>query len=505
VTAAAACAGALGTALLLPARSRWLLLAGLALLAAAEAGLTISFVEELGGVGEASVSLSAGLVAALAAIALALAGLAALLVRFPAAVLPLLLLTAPLRPPLDPDPASPLLVALRPDALVGYYLPLYAVLAASVLALGWRALRGERLRPIPRRLAYPAAALIALTALSLLWSQDRETGINDVLLYWLPSAALIAVVAHAPFPGWTPRALAWIAVGLGCVFAAVGIGQALAGEVFFSTPALADANATTDLFRVTSLFQDPSIYGRHLVVAMAVVLVALWLTRLRLATGTAVLVLLAAALVLTYSQSSMVALVAVALAIALAAGDRRARTLVAALVAAGALVVAGALVLAVASGSAADLTRNRSVLVLDTATVFANHPLVGVGVGGQPVATRDEAETGTSLGRSSSHTTPLTVAAELGLLGLAAYVALLAGAVLLLRDLHRREPALALGLGAVLLVLFVHALIYEGFFETALSFGAIAAACAALRASAERRSVDPSGRERDPSGRPAIT
>jgi len=499
VTAAAACAGALGTALLLPARSRGLLLAGLALLAAAAAGLTIAFVEELGGTGEASISLSGGLVAALAAVALALAALAALLVRFPAVVLPLLLVMAPLRPPLDPDPASPLLVSLRPDGLVGYYLPLYAVLAASALALGWRALRGDRLRSIPRRLAYPATALIALTALSLLWSQDLETGINDVLLYWLPSAVLIAVVAHAPFPDWAPRALGWIAVGLGCVFAAVGIGQALAGDVFFSTPALADANATTDLFRVTSLFQDPSIYARHLVVAMAVVLVALWLTRLRLATGAAVLVLLAAALALTYSQSSMVALVAVALAIALAAGDRLARKLVAAIVAAAALVAVGALGLAVASGSAADLTRNRSVLVLDTATVFVNHPLVGVGVGGQPVATRDEAETGTSLGRSSSHTTPLTVAAELGLLGLAAYAALLAGTVLLLRELHRREPTLALGLGAVLLVLFVHALIYEGFFETALSFGAIATACAALRSGAATTGSD----RREP--RPAIT
>ena len=51
------------------------------------------------------------------------------------------------------------------------------------------------------------------------------------------------------------------------------------------------------------------------------------------------------------------------------------------------------------------------------------------------------------------------------MLGLAAYVALLVGAVLLLRDLHRRDPALALGLAAVLLVLFVHALIYEGFFR----------------------------------------
>jgi prolipoprotein diacylglyceryl transferase len=61
MTAAAACAGAIGTALLLPARSRGPLLAGLALLAAAEVALAVAFVDELGGLEDASVSLSAGI------------------------------------------------------------------------------------------------------------------------------------------------------------------------------------------------------------------------------------------------------------------------------------------------------------------------------------------------------------------------------------------------------------------------------------------------------------
>lgn len=479
--AAAACAGAIGTALLLPARSRGPLLAGLALLAAAQVTLAVAFVDELGGLEDASVSLSAGILAGAVAGAIVLAVLAALLVRFPAAVVPLLLAVAALRPPLDPDPDAPLLVTVRPDALVGYHLPLYLVLAAAVLALGWRALRGERLRSIPRRLAYPATALIALAALSLLWSQDREDGINEVLLFWLPYGALAAVVAHSPFPDWMPRALASVAVGLGCLFAAVGIAQFAAGEIFFSTRELAQANATTEIFRVTSLFQDPSIYGRELVVAMAVVLVCLWAARLRLGIGLCVLALLGAALVLTYSQSSMVALAVVALGLALVCGDRRARMLVAALLTMAVVAAGAALAVAAVSGSVADATRNRSTLVTDTALVFSHHPVAGVGVGGQAVATREEADTKTSLGRSTSHTTPLTIAAELGLLGLAAYVALLVGAVLLLRDLYRHRRPLALGIGAVLLVLFAHALVYEGFFETATSWGAIAVACAALR------------------------
>ena len=484
MTAVAACAGALGAAILLPARSRLPLLAGLALIAAACVGLAIAFLEEIGNLDETSISLSPGVALAAALGVLALAGLAALLVRFPAAVVPLLLVAAPFRPPLDPDPSALLLVTLRPDALVGYHLPLYAVLAAGTLALAWRLARGEPVRPLPRRLALPAAALVALVTLSLLWSVDREEGINQVLLFWLPYTVLLAVVAQAPFPEWMPGALARVVVTLGCVFAAIGLGQVLTGDIFFSTPALAQANATTDLFRVTSLFQDPSIYGRDLVVAMAVVLVALWLARLRMDAGLAILVLLGAALLFTYSQSSMVALAVAALAVAAAAGDRRVRLLMGALVAAVVVAAVALLGVAAASGSLADITRNRSALVLDTGVVFANHPLAGVGVGGQPVATRDEADTGVSVGQSTSHTTPLTIAAELGVLGLAAYAALLIGVALVLRDLHRRDPGLALGLGAALLVLFVHALIYEGFFETAVSFGAMAVACAALRARA---------------------
>jgi putative inorganic carbon (HCO3(-)) transporter len=492
--AATAVGGALASGLVLLARARLMLIAGLAVLGAAAVAAVLAYGAEVGTLGGLELGLSPATVAAALVSLAALCALAAVLVRFPAAAVPALLVASPLRPPLDPDASSPLLVTLRPDALVGYQLPLYVVLAAATLALAWRILRGEQTAAIPGRLAYPATALIALTCLSLLWSEDPEAGLNDVLLFWLPYTALIAVVARSPFPEWMPRALAAAAVGLACLFAVVGVVQVAVGDVLFGTPALMNANATTGFLRTTSLFQDPSIYGRHLVVGMAVVVVALWFSRLSLRTGTALLALLGAALWFTYSQSSMLALVAAVLAIALMAGDRRTRLLVGGVVAA--LAVAGTLALGavLVSGSAADLTRNRSTLVLDSARALAADPLAGVGVGGQPVATRSAAGGEGSLGRNTSHTTPVTVAVELGVLGLAAYAALLAGAVLLLRDLHRRHPATAVALAAVLVALFVHALIYEGFFETATSWGAIALACSALAAS---RGPAPAGEDLD--------
>lgn len=486
---AGAIAGAIGAALLLLSRSRATLLAGFLLVGAGAAGLVIAFRPDAG---LSSVPTSGAAIAA-ALVALALLGVfAAALVRFPAIVIPLLLFTAPLRPPLDPDGGAAFFVTLQPEGMVGYHFPFYATLAAAVLALVWRVARGDPVLEIPRVVAVPAAGLVALTALSLVWSRDESEGIGQLMLFWLPFAALAAVVARAPFAAWLPRVLAAIVVASATAFALVGIGEWVARELLFYTPGLEQANATRSIFRVTSLFQDPSIYARHLVVAMAVLLVALWLGRVRVAVAVPLLAVLAAGVYFSYSQSAMVALAVVAVAIGFAAGEARVRRVIVVTALGVAIVASGALVGALVEGSAQSFTRNRFGLVTDTATVFANHPLIGVGVGGQPAATRDEADTGTSLGRSSSHTTPLTIAAELGVPGLLLYAALLYGAGHVLFALWRRDPPLGLGMAAVLLVLFIHSLVYEGFFEEPTTWGLIAAAVAALAA--------PSGPGASPTG-----
>ena len=480
---AAAIIGAAGSVLLVLARSRIPLVAGFLLVGAGAVGLVLAFRP---GAGLEAIPTSPVVGLALLAGALVVVAFAALLVRFPALVLPLLLFSAPLRPPLDPDRDAALFVTLQPPGMVGYHFPFYLVLAASALALIWRAVRGREIRPLPSYLAIPAAALIALTALSLTWSHDPTQGITQLMLFWFPFAGLLAVAARAPFPEWMPGALGATLIGLACVFAAVGVVEALAREVIFYTEGLARANETSALFRVTSLFQDPSIYARHLVVALGVVLVAAWLGRMRLWLAVAASVLLAAGVYVSYSQSAMVALIVVALAVAYAAGDRGVRRVVALACVAAVVAGAGVLVAAVATGRADSLTRNRSGLVENTALVFTNHPLIGVGVGGQAVATREEAGTTTTLGRNESHTTPLTIAAELGVVGLVAYVALLVAAARLLAAVARQDRGLGLGMAAVLLVLFIHSLVYEGFFEEPTTWGVLGAAVAALAAPAVR-------------------
>ena len=66
------------------------------------------------------------------------------------------------------------------------------------------------------------------------------------------------------------------------------------------------------------------------------------------------------------------------------------------------------------------------------------------------------------------------------MIGLAAYLALLAGAGVALATVARRDVALGLALGAALLALFVHALFYSGFFEDPITWFVLAVAAAYL-------------------------
>ena len=463
--------GATGAVLVLLAGRRATLLAGFATLTAAE----VLFAE--------SGDVSPALVAAGIAGAVVLAASAAFFVRYPALVIPALLLAAPFRLPFDFDRDHRFLFALAQGGKLGRLVPLYVVLAAATGAYAWRVARGAAVTPVVRLLALPAAAFFALASLSLLWSRDLDSGANLLAFFLLPFAALLAVVARAELAPWLPKALAWISLGLASVFAAVGLWQELTEDLFFYSPQLEVANAYSPFFRVTSLFTDPSLYGRHVVLGFAVLLVLLWTERINLYLGTAIGALLFAGLYFSYSQTSMASLFAVAFVVTLVAGDRVARrSVVAATVVF--LVAAGVLLLVGARGHAiSDVTSGRWTRVEQTADVVRDAPLVGVGLGAQPEASQDVAERSEArTARFVSHTTPLTVAAELGLVGLAVYLLLLAATLRMIMILRRRDFALALALGAALLALFVHALAYSGFFEDPITWLALGIGAAYLAA-----------------------
>jgi hypothetical protein len=244
------------------------------------------------------------------------------------------------------------------------------------------------------------------------------------------------------------------------------------------------ANAYTSFFRVTSVFKDPSLYGRYLVVPIAVLLVVILIRKGRtidwVAAG-ALVAFLFWGLYYSYSQSSFVALFVIAFAVALLGAGPRLRLV---LLVCAAIAVVGASAYAahaVQGRSTQEATSGRSRLVTVTLDAFAARPVAGVGVGGQPKASAEESGKG-SAGRNASHTTPLTVLADGGVVGLALFGWLLAAAAWALFLVTRQDRVLGIGLGVVLLGLFVHSLLYAGFFEDPLTWGLLGVAAAALAA-----------------------
>ena len=470
----AAVAGALGAAAVLLGRSRAPLLAGFALLALAELGFGLYLA---GGVPD-------GIGPAYAAVGLAalvpLAAATWLFLRYPALVTPFVLAAAPFRLPIDFDPDHRFFVAVAAEGELGRLLPLYAVLAAAGLAFVISLLRGLEVKPLPPLLAWPAAAFLAYASLSLLWSSALHSGATLIAYFLLPFAALVAIVARAPFPPWLPRVLAVIAIALGCLFAAIGVWQAATERLLFFAPKLEVANEYGSFFRVTSLFRDPSLYGRHVVLAIAVVLALVWLRRINVFLAAGLLALLWAGLYFSYSQSSMVALAVVAVGITLAAGDKLGRRLVLGVALIAAVAATGFLVRELEDESARRVTSDRSRRVDVAADVYRDHPVLGAGIGAQPSESQARSERFGPPGSFVSHTTPLTVAAELGTIGLALYLALLVAAGLVIVDLRRRDPALALALGAGLVALVVHSLFYSGFFEDPITWLLLALAASRL-------------------------
>jgi O-antigen ligase len=470
----AALIGALGAALVTLTRGRVGPLAGFVLLGSATALIGRSLVgdDDLELLLTEPTGIALLTVGGVAAVVLAVP-----LVRYPAVAPVALLAVAPFRIPVELGDEEAFLL-----------LPLYLVLASSVLALAFRMLNGLAPERPPLFLGIPVTAFAAFTAISFLWTHDERQGGIALAFFLFPFVAGFAVVARSPLAAWLPRALAATLVALGALFAGIGLWQAHTRTLFFA-PDLEVANAYTSFFRVTSLFKDPSLYGRYLVIPIAVLLVAVCLRRgrpIEWGVFAAFVCLLFAGLYFSYSQSSFVALFVVTFAVALFGAGRRLRVLLLAVAAAATLAAAGFAAQAVDGESATEVTSGRSRLVSITLDAFKVNPVAGVGIGGQPRASADE-NGRRSARRSASHTTPLTVLAELGVVGFGLYLALLGAAAWALLQVARLDRLLGLGLAAVFLVLFVHSLLYAGFFEDPLTWGILGLASAVLTSSRARQ------------------
>jgi hypothetical protein len=457
---AAAVVGSLGLATLLLARDRWHRLGGLVAWAVGVGVLDLYLLPDL-----STSELAAAAVGGLAgAIAIAWA-----LARWPYLLAFATLACIPLRIPVD----------IGSDT-VNLLLPLYAVIGGLALWLGWSLVkRDDRARELGP-IAVPLAAFVVWTGLSLVWTVDVRRGAIFLAAFVLPFGLLAVGFARLP---WRGRWLTWIWSGLvatALVYAAVGGYQWLTRDVFWN-PSVKVFNAYAPFFRVNSVFWDPSVYGRYLTVAVLASLAGILLGGVRgwrVAGLYAVVAATWLGLLISFSQSSFVALAAgIVVAVAVVWGRRA--TL--ALVALGAVTC---LVLLAVPQVRHDLvgksrsgfnhvTSGRANLVGQGLRIALHHPVAGVGAGG---FSREYAERrgikGKDPKRVASHTMPVTVAAEEGLVGLGILAWLLAAALYAtLSGLgHGFTSRVSLATGIVLLAIGVHSVFYADFFEDPMTW-----------------------------------
>jgi O-antigen ligase len=364
--------------------------------------------------------------------------------------------------------------------------PLYLVVSAGTLAYAVPRLIGNERPERGRRpglLEWALALYLALYGVQASYSDDFGHALENVVFFYVPFALLFALVARVP---WTPRlARACLGVLVVLALALVGVGFVeYATRHLFLNPKVIASNQLEDYFRVNSLFFDPNIYGRFLAIVMLLLCAwLLWARRQReVIAGALLLVVLWGGLVLTFSQSSFTALL-VGLAVL---GAMRWSVRWALLLSAGALVVAVAFV-AIAPGavhlelgnskSADKATSGRYDLIKGGVHLFREEPIGGKGSGSFARAYRRSQHVSAERATSASHTIPITVAAEQGVIGLAAYLALLlVGFARLFRGV-RRVPERA-AVAAAFTALVAHTMLYAAFLEDPLALTLLGAGTA---------------------------
>ena len=425
-----------------------------------------------------------GRIVALLALAAAAIGVLAYAFRRWPIVMPLAIIFAiPFRVPLEAGGDTANLLV-----------PLYLVIAAAVVATLLRDWRDPPPGHPPRALAWVLAAAVILYALQALYSDDFSKGLQNVCFFFVPFTIAYRLLREVE---WDGRLLRWALIVVGAeaaAFVLVGTVE-LATRTLFWNDQIIRSNEFHTYFRVNSVFWDPNVYGRYLALVTTIATAAMLWARTREAFWllTGLIVVLWIGLVPTYSQSSFLALLA---GLAVLAAIRWSWRWTLAAVGVG---LVGAILVVLLVGGSGKVTSDRlnvdtsgrGSLVSGGLDLFAERPVWGYGSGSFQAAYRDHREN-KDAPVTVSHTEPVTVAAEQGLLGLLLYLALIVVALGTLgRSLFsgRSETgpaglAARAGVLAAFVALLVHTLAYAGFFEDPITWVLLAVGASLAHAAA---------------------
>jgi O-antigen ligase len=402
---------------------------------------------------------AAGAIVALAAVSAA----AAAIWRRPWLIAPLVVLALPFRIPIEAG-------GVTSNLLV----PLYFVVAAGSLASVARTLRPgtERAEPAAVARASPGrwverllAIYVVLYAVQATYSIDFGKALQQVVFFYVPFALAYRLLRDLDWSGALLRRCLMLLAALAVVFAGVGFVE-YATKTIILNPKLVVQNDLHAYFTVNSVFFDPDIFGRFLALVMillASVLIYDRRTRVTLAVS-GVLAVLWAGLVLTLSRSSLGALlVGLGTLAALRWKVSRAVAVTVAVVALGGGAVAISPRTFGLNQGLNGASSGRAGLISGGARMFAQRPVWGYG-SGSFVTEYSKQHPLTSQNLAASHTIPITVAAEQGVIGETVYVALVLAALVLLFRRARRDPA-RVAIAAAFLALVFHTMLYADFLE----------------------------------------
>ncbi|MHB8691704.1 MAG: O-antigen ligase family protein [Solirubrobacteraceae bacterium] len=355
--------------------------------------------------------------------------------------------------------------------------PLYLVLAAGTLAVVIPILRDDRELPqapevgwVPRLLA----AAVVLYSLQAIYSANFEKALQQMVFFYVPFALVFILLSRLEWTRELRTRCLQVVVALAVLFACIGFVE-YATKHLLLNPKLDALLSNHTYFSINSVFFDPDIFGRFLALVMillAAVLLESKDRRVQLG-STAVLAILWGGLVLTLSRSSLGALL-VGLGVLAALKWKVWPVLAAAAV----VIVIGAVVLA-ASPNTFGLNQGlngasagRANLVSGGFEMWGDRPLWGYGSGSFVTEYRRKHRRSSST-LSASHTIPITVAAEQGLIGLAVYVPLVLLAALALLRGAREDPVRA-AIAAAWLALVFDTLLYADFLEDPVTWALLA-------------------------------
>ena len=454
-----------------------------------------------------------------AVVVAALIAAAAVIARRQWLVAPLAVFALPFRVPISTGAAT-----ASGTTTANLLVPLYFVIAAGALAWIYTALRPppspspetpETLETLetPDTRGAPAspapglsdwvlrllALFVVLYGIQASYSPKFETALQNMVFFYVPFALLTSLLCGLNWDRRLIRHCLRVTVALALAFSLIGFVEYATKTVILSSK-LAVANEQHTYFTVNSVFLDPDIFGRYLALTLILLAVALIydFPQREQAAVSVVLAVLWSCLVLTLSRSSLGALL-VGLAVLAALRWKPGRALVVAVV----VVALGALAVAVSPKTFGlnqginGASSGRGGLVSGGLSLFGDRPVWGYGSGSFVTEyQRHNRLTATSL--SASHTIPITVAAEQGLIGELAYLAFVICAMLCLVRRTRGDPVRS-AIAAAFIALVFHTLLYADFLEdpttwVLVGIGVALAAQPAMQRAPDRGAPDVSRR-----------